>query len=167
VAAREEFVICGAHGPRNRIVQIQGLALKMREELSTFFRSRIEIAYCLVLAIIAGGPCRGIFMFLRRVILRAYSFCSKLHLRCRLWQVCFRAWYFGGTPLPVASCSIQNKIAPELLERFSLGARCTGCSRVRIQNSVRDQCRLSALLLSSTGIWGFGIWAHSHPSLGP
>ena len=86
------------HGPRNRNRPSPRMRLRWAKSISIFFRSRIEIAYCLVFAI-SRATCRASSCS-SRVILRASAFGQHFIFDGHAWQVCFSAWYLA-TPLPV------------------------------------------------------------------
>lgn len=61
------------------------MRLRCAKSISTFFRSRIETAYCFVFAISRASSCSS------RVILRASAFGQHFILAGQGWQVCFNA----------------------------------------------------------------------------
>lgn len=77
------------HGPRNRRRPSPRIRFKCAKSISTFFRKRIEIAYCLVFAMSRAtwraSSCSS------RVILRASAFGQHFNFDGQAWHVCYKA----------------------------------------------------------------------------
>ena len=86
------------HGPRNRNRPNPRMRLRWAKSISTFFRSHIEIAYCLVLAI-SRATCRASSCSSRLIDL-ASAFGQHFDLEGQAWQVSFNPRYLV-LPLPV------------------------------------------------------------------
>ena len=86
------------HGPRNRRRPRPRMRLRWANNISTFFRSLIEMSYCLVLAMSRAtwraSSCSS------RVIDLASAFGQHFCFDGHAWQVSFRARYLVR-PLPV------------------------------------------------------------------
>ena len=77
------------HGPRNRNRPSPRMRLRCAKSISTFFLSRIEIAYCLVFAI-SRATCRA-SSWSSRVILRASAFGQHFIFDGQAWPDYSRA----------------------------------------------------------------------------